>query len=107
MRIKIEIVGDVCSIDIQKDELVSVHGPDPADAVRLTLEEPSRIDAAAPILRAKLPIDRPCSACSAGDHKMEHHDHDPPFRVRRDAVAKIEWDPVPSRAELVDRVGDF
>src|ERR1019366_1350405 len=29
---------------------------------------------------AKLPIDRPCSACSAGDSKMEHHDHTPPFR---------------------------
>ena len=28
----------------------------------------------------KLPIDRPCSACSAGDYKMEYHDHCPPFR---------------------------
>jgi hypothetical protein len=28
----------------------------------------------------KLPIDRPCSACSAGDYAMEHHDHMPPFR---------------------------
>lgn len=28
----------------------------------------------------KLPIDRPCSACSAGDTKMEHHSHCPPFR---------------------------
>jgi|ERR1017187_10971759 hypothetical protein len=29
---------------------------------------------------AKLPIDRPCSACSAGDFEMEHHLHAPPFR---------------------------
>ncbi len=34
----------------------------------------------------KLPIDRPCSACSAGDYKMEHHDHCPPFR----ASSKLE-----------------
>lgn len=29
----------------------------------------------------KYPIDRPCSACSAGDRKMKHHDHHPPFRA--------------------------
>lgn len=29
----------------------------------------------------KLPIDRPCSACSAGDTRMEYHDHCPPFRL--------------------------
>ena len=28
----------------------------------------------------KLPIDRPCSACSDGDSEMKHHDHEPPFR---------------------------
>lgn len=28
----------------------------------------------------KLPIDRPCSACSDGDYKMEYHSHCPPFR---------------------------
>lgn len=27
----------------------------------------------------KRPINRPCSACSAGDYKMEYHDHHPPF----------------------------
>ena len=31
-------------------------------------------------MSAKLPIDRPCSACSAGDVQMEYHDHQPPFR---------------------------
>ena len=30
--------------------------------------------------RGKYPIDRPCSACSAGDYKMEYHDHEAPFR---------------------------
>lgn len=30
--------------------------------------------------KGKYPIDRPCSACSAGDYKMEYHDHTPPFR---------------------------
>jgi hypothetical protein len=34
---------------------------------------------------ARLPIDRPCSACSAGDFKMEHHLHTPPFRESTDA----------------------
>lgn len=29
----------------------------------------------------KFPIDRPCSACSAGDSEMKYHDHSPPFRV--------------------------
>lgn len=28
----------------------------------------------------KLPIDRPCSACSAGDFEMKYHSHCPPFR---------------------------
>lgn len=28
----------------------------------------------------KYPIDHPCSVCSAGDTKMEYHDHEPPFR---------------------------
>jgi len=28
----------------------------------------------------KLPIDRPCSACSGGDPEMKYHDHCPPFR---------------------------
>ncbi len=28
----------------------------------------------------KYPIDRPCSACSAGDDEMKYHDHHPPFR---------------------------
>lgn len=27
----------------------------------------------------KLPIDRPCSACSGGDPEMKYHDHYPPF----------------------------
>jgi hypothetical protein len=30
---------------------------------------------------ARLPIDRPCSACSAGDTEMEYHLHRPPFRT--------------------------
>jgi hypothetical protein len=29
---------------------------------------------------AKLPIDRPCSACSGGDPHMKYHNHHPPFR---------------------------
>lgn len=32
------------------------------------------------MIAGKYPIDRPCSACSAGDTKMEYHDHHPPFR---------------------------
>ena len=31
-------------------------------------------------VHAKLPIDRPCSACSGGDPEMKYHDHTPPFR---------------------------
>lgn len=41
-------------------------------------------------LRAKLPIDRPCSACSAGDTEMKYHDHAPPFRVDA-APATSPW----------------
>ncbi len=32
---------------------------------------------------AKLPIDRPCSACGDGDTEMKYHDHEPPFRSPR------------------------
>lgn len=35
-----------------------------------------------PIPAAKLPIDRPCSACSDGDTQMKYHDHEPPFRAQ-------------------------
>ena len=31
-------------------------------------------------LKRRLPIDRPCSACSGGDPEMKHHMHSPPFR---------------------------
>lgn len=34
----------------------------------------------------KLPIDRPCSACSGGDPKMKHHLHCPPFRGHPDKL---------------------
>jgi hypothetical protein len=30
--------------------------------------------------RGKFPIDRPCSACSAGDSEMKYHEHEAPFR---------------------------
>lgn len=33
-----------------------------------------------PPVDGKYSIDRPCSACSAGDSEMEYHDHSPPFR---------------------------
>jgi hypothetical protein len=35
---------------------------------------------AGPQQDGKYPIDRPCSACSAGDREMKYHDHSPPFR---------------------------
>ena len=38
---------------------------------------------------AKLPIDRPCSACSAGDAEMEHHDHTPPFREAKPVSTEV------------------
>jgi hypothetical protein len=41
----------------------------------------------AEIRPGKHPIDRPCSACSAGDTAMEHHDHEPPFRKGYGPVA--------------------
>ena len=31
-------------------------------------------------IKGKFPIDRPCSACSAGDLEMKYHDHTAPFR---------------------------
>ena len=31
-------------------------------------------------LKRRLPIDRPCSACSGGDPEMKYHMHSPPFR---------------------------
>lgn len=30
---------------------------------------------------ARLPIDRPCSACGDGDTEMKYHLHSPPFRT--------------------------
>lgn len=46
----------------------------------------------------KLPIDRPCSACSAGDSEMEYHSHCPPFRVEP-SVQGEQDEPV---AELIN-----
>jgi hypothetical protein len=40
--------------------------------------------------RARLPIDRPCSACSAGDSKMEYHLHAPPFRTDSATITGVE-----------------
>lgn len=52
-------------------EIVRSHN----EAASRTVEQPE------PEPRSgKYPIDRPCSACSAGDTKMEYHDHTPPFR---------------------------
>jgi hypothetical protein len=39
---------------------------------------------------AALPIDRPCSACSAGDHEMKYHLHCPPFRVTDTPIDSVE-----------------
>lgn len=39
----------------------------------------------------KLPIDRPCSACSAGDSEMEYHSHCPPFRVEPSVQGEQNW----------------
>ena len=41
----------------------------------------------------RLPIDRPCSACSAGDSEMEYHLHCPPFR------------PEPSEQRVLEQCG--
>lgn len=51
-------------------------------AGEVVFDELSRITSVVlPTKPGKYPIDRPCSACSAGDHEMKHHDHDPPFRA--------------------------
>lgn len=38
--------------------------------------------------KRKLPIDRPCSACSGGDPNMKYHDHCPPFRQVSEPMTK-------------------
>lgn len=38
----------------------------------------------------KRAIDRPCSACSGGDYRMEYHDHFPPFRGERGEHPNID-----------------
>lgn len=43
--------------------------------------------------KGKYPIDRPCSACSAGDYDMEHHDHHPPFRAGCGPEATVQPEP--------------
>lgn len=43
------------------------------DSNVVAIREPDSLD-------QRLPIDRPCSACSAGDSNMNHHKHSPPFR---------------------------
>jgi len=45
----------------------------------------------------RLPIDRPCSACSAGDYTMEYHLHYPPFRKEATATAQ------PALNELLEK----
>lgn len=42
-------------------------------------------------IAAKLPIDRPCSACSAGDTEMKHHDHHPPFSAEPVGLGRWEF----------------
>jgi hypothetical protein len=47
----------------------------------------------------KLPIDRPCSVCSAGDDEMKYHDHEPPFRAPQ-LVEQAEREIAEETAEL-------
>lgn len=62
----------------------------------------------------KYPIDRPCSACSAGDTEMEYHDHQPPFRAEpdRDFISaeeffKREYPDDSHRPSWIDLDGDM
>ena len=50
----------------------------------------------APTTGQKLPIDRPCSACSDGDTEMKYHDHQPPFR---DPVLNDKAPEMPKQSE--------
>ena len=64
-----------------KSQCVGYEGGCDGDLVGF--EHEPNCPAAQPIPEhAKLPIDRPCSACSDGDTEMKYHDHAPPFRVR-------------------------
>lgn len=46
----------------------------------------------------KLPIDRPCSACSGGDPKMKHHLHCPPFRGKQKGKTMLGNDNKPTNS---------
>ena len=60
--------------------LCSTHtgGPHPMEPACKDWRAAQLGEKAAP--SAKLPIDRPCSACGDGDTEMKYHDHEPPFR---------------------------
>ena len=59
-------------------------------------ESPLPAQPAAPTTGQKLPIDRPCSACSDGDTEMKYHDHQPPFR---DPVLNDKAPEMPKQSE--------
>jgi len=74
-----------------KDEwFVQLKSSNPSERVQ---QEPSEESQGQPVPTPprtdgrKLAIDRPCSACSAGDYEMKYHDHYPPFRAEPAALA--------------------
>ena len=71
------------------------------EATIQTLPEWKRPESA----RGKLPIDRPCSACSGGDSEMLYHDHEAPFRTMQPAPspANYEYLPTPDPAYTIGR----
>ncbi len=67
----------------EAEQIIARHAPGskPAPAGTEKRTPKQRFASAPPLPEpGKYPIDRPCSACSAGDTEMKHHDHEPPFR---------------------------
>ena len=76
-RLSFEITGNDYALTEQSPEEVSASLQAYRENVLADRSGPQPIPE-----HAKLPIDRPCSACSDGDTEMKYHDHTPPFRAQ-------------------------
>jgi hypothetical protein len=92
--------------------LCSTHtgGPHPMEPACKDWRAAQLGEKAAP--SAKLPIDRPCSACGDGDTEMKYHDHEPPFRSPQNdsapIIGKAPLLPAEARiAELEQKIRDI